>query len=164
MVTQTLAGITAAVLVILQGCTVTPATTVPAYQQTVTAIPAADPALDHYIAWIPRKKAQTAAVAKALAHISLGNAREQTAAELCDDPHVINGTVIVSIGPLPALAPVNAGGYPAWYYRVSQQPGSQGCAGTGNPGFYQVLQTNLPDWIDIKLADSKPGTVPYPPE
>jgi hypothetical protein len=160
MITRTLAGITAAAFVILQGCAVTPGTAAHPYQQAATTIPAADPALDHFIAWIPRKKAQTATVAKALTHISLGHARELTTAELCDGAHVISGKVIASIGPLPALAPVNAGGYPAWYYRVSQLPGSQGCAGTGNPGFYQELQTNLPDWINIRLADSKPGTVP----
>ena len=155
MIIRTLAAILAATLVSLPGCAVTPDTATLSDQQAATAIPAADPALDHYIAWIPREKAQTAAVAKALTHITLSNAREQTAAELCNGSPVINGKVTGSIGPLRVLAPLTAGGYPAWYYRISQQPGLHGCAETNNYRFYQRLQANLPVWMHIKTAANR---------
>ena len=152
MVIRTLAGIIAAALVALQGCTVIPGTTPLSEQQAAAAIPAADPALDHFIAWIPREKAQTAAVAKALTHITLGNAREQTAEELCDDSRVTSGKVSSSVGPLRTLAPLTAGGYPAWYYRISQHPGLHGCTDTDSRRFHQRLQTNLPVWMNIRTA------------
>ena len=155
MIIRTLAAIFAATLVALQGCALTPDTATLTRQQTATAIPAADPSLDHYIAWIPREKAQTAAVAKALTLITLGNAREQTAAELCDGSPVTNGRVTNSVGPLRVLAPLEAGGYPAWYYRISQQPGLHGCAETGTRRFYQLLQANLPVWMRIKTAENR---------
>jgi len=152
---RTLAAIIAATLVALQGCAVTAGMPTLTEQQTATAIPATDPALDHYIAWIPREKAQTAAVAKALIHIILGNAREQTAAELCNGAPVINGKVTGSIGPLPVLAPLTAGGYPAWYYRISQQPGLHSCAENDHNRFYRILQANLPVWMNITPAENR---------
>lgn len=164
MISRTLAANIAATFVVLQGCTVTPGTTTLTDQQTATAIPAADPALDHFIAWIPRDKAQTAAVAKALTHITLGNAREQTAAELCHGSPVINGKVTGSIGPLRVLAPLTAGGYPAWYYRISQQPGLHGCTENDNRRFYQILQANLPVWMNIKTAENRISTALDLPE
>ena len=154
MVIRTLAGIIAATLVALQGCAVVPGTTPLSEQQAAAAIPAADPTLDHFIAWIPREKAQTAAVAKALTHITLGNAREQTAAELCDGSRIINSKVSDSVGPLRALAPLSAGGYPAWYYRISQQPGLHGCTEADSRRFYRILQANLPVWMRIKTAEN----------
>ena len=164
MIMRTPAAIIAATLVALQGCAITPDTTTLTDQQAATAIPAADPSLDHYIAWIPREKAQTAAVAKALTHITLGNAREQTAATLCDGAPLINGKVTGSIGPLRVLAPLAAGGYPAWYYRISQQSGLHGCAGANSYRFYQTLQTNLPVWMHIKTAENRVSSAPGLPE
>jgi hypothetical protein len=164
MITRTPAGIIAATLVALQGCAVTPGTITLTDQQTATAIPAADPALDHIIAWIPREKAQTAAVAKALTHITLGNAREQAAAELCDGSRVISGEVTGSVGPLRVLAPLTAGGYPAWYYRITQQPGLHGCAENDSRRFYRILQANLPVWMNIKTAENRTDPVLNPPE
>jgi len=153
MVTQTLTGLLAAALTVLHGCAVIPDTASHRFPMTTTTLPAADPALDHYIAWVPQEKAKTAAVARALTHISLGNAREQTVAELCsDDARVINNKVTGSVGPLRTQAPLTAGGYPAWYYRISQQPGLHGCAENDSHRFYQVLQANLPVWMSIRTA------------
>ena len=45
-------GIISIVLIILQGCAMTTGTTSHTFQKTLTDIPAADPVLDHYIAWI----------------------------------------------------------------------------------------------------------------
>ena len=118
----------------------------------ISQIPAADPLLDHYIAWVPRDKAQTATVAEAMTHISLVNAREQTARQLCSGDWVMNGEVADNIGPLPASAPETAGGYPAWYYRISHRPGLHGCQSTDARKFYHTLQENLPEWMDIKTA------------
>ena len=148
-----LAGITpAVVLLVLQGCAATGGATLTADATPATDIPAADPALDHYIAWVPREMAQTATVAKALTHISLGNAREQAGNELCAGSSLMNRQVTSLVGPLPATAPASAGGYPAWYYRISQAPGLQGCSTIGNVRLYRSLQQKLPDWISIRIA------------
>ena len=131
MVNQTLAAIITVTLTALQGCSL--ATINATHTNHLTAIPAADPGLEHYIAWIPQHEAQTATVAKALAHISLGNAREQAVTEVCDGTHTITGKVNSSVGPFQTRAPVSAGGYPAWYYRISQQPELHGCQGGKQP-------------------------------
>jgi len=156
-----LAGITAAVaLLALQGCAATGGTALTADTVSATAIPAANPAFDHYIAWVPRDQAQTATVAKAVTHISLGNAREQAGNELCAGSRLMNGKVTSLVGPLPATAPAGAGGYPAWYYRISQTPGLHGCSTIGNTRLYRSLRQNLPDWISIKTAGTPaPGVL-----
>lgn len=148
-----LAGITAAVvLLVLQGCASTGGADLTTDAGSATTIPAADPALDHYIAWVPRELAQTATVARAMTHISLGNAREQAGEELCAGSRPLNGQVTALVGPLPATAPAGAGGYPAWYYRISSIPGLQGCSASRHTRLYQSLRQNLPDWISIETA------------
>jgi len=148
------ATITAIALMTLQGCaTITGTST---YSNTINAsnIPAADPMLDHYIAWVPRDQAQTATVAEAMTHISLVNAREQAARQLCSGNWVTNSDASTNIGPLPTTAPEAAGGYPAWYYRISHRPGLRGCPGTNSQKLYRLLQANLPEWVDIKTAET----------
>ena len=137
-------------LITLQGCATISGTSTNAV--AATHIPAADPMLDHYIAWVPRDKAQTATVAEAVTHISLVNARERTAKQLCGSNWVMNGEVAANIGPLPTTAPETAGGYPAWYYRISHRPGLRGCPGADAQKLYHTLQENLPEWMDIKTA------------
>jgi len=66
MAHATAAGILSIVLIALHGCAMTNATTPDAFRNTLTGIPAADPVLDHYIAWVPLKQAQTAGVARAI--------------------------------------------------------------------------------------------------
>ena len=137
-------------LLVLQGCSSFSSSTDHAI--TRSRIPAGNPMLDHYIAWIPREQAQTASVAKAIAHISLMNAREQTASQLCAGQWMMQGKVTGNVGPLPATAPEAIGGYPAWYYRVSHLPGLTGCHEKDSQAVYQAMQANLPDWIAIKAA------------
>jgi hypothetical protein len=137
-------------LLSLQGCTTLSSTT--DHKIADPVIPAENPLLDHYIAWIPRDQAQTASVAEAMAHISLVNARQQTASQLCAGQWMMQGKVAENIGPLPATAPENAGSYPAWYYRVSHLPGLQGCRNADTQTFFHAMQENLPDWMDIKAA------------
>ena len=156
MALATTGGILSIILITLQGCAMTNATTADDFRNTLTVIPAADPVLDHYIAWVPLKQAQTAGVARAMTHISLGNAREQVAEELCGDHHVIKQPVTDSVGPVQALAPVAAGGYPAWYYRISQAPGSGGCADTDSQLFREAVESKLPAWIHIHTAAKQP--------
>lgn len=139
-------------LLVLQGCAATGGTALTSDITSTAAIPAADLSFDHYIAWVPRDLAQTATVAKAVTHISLGNAREQAGEELCANSRLMHGQVTALVGPLPATAPAAAGGYPAWYYRISQTPGLQGCSAIGNIRLYRSLQRNLPDWISIRTA------------
>jgi hypothetical protein len=146
--------ITIAALMTLQGCATITGNSSDAYAVNASNIPAADPMLDHYIAWVPRDQAQTATVAKAVTHISLVNAREQTARQLCGGNWVMNSKTTTNIGPLPATAPEAAGGYPAWYYRISHRPGLRGCPGTNSQKLYHTLQTNLPVWVDIKTAQT----------
>jgi len=162
MVNQTLAAIVTVTLSTLQGCSLTTINTT--HTNHLTAIPAADPRLEHYIAWIPQHEAQTATVAKALAHISLGNAREQAVAEVCDGAHTITDKVYSSVGPFQTRAPASAGGYPAWYYRISRQPELHGCQGANSQRFYHVLQANLPIWINIKSAENQLATVADQPQ
>ncbi|MEN8206076.1 MAG: hypothetical protein ABFS24_08685 [Pseudomonadota bacterium] len=147
-----IAMVSAIVLMTLQGCATISG--IGAYTNAVTTnnIPAADPGLDHYIAWVPREKAQTASVAEAVTHISLVNARERTAKQLCGGNWVMNSEATANIGPLPTTAPEAAGGYPAWYYRISHRPGLRGCPGTDPQKLYHMLQANLPEWLDIKTA------------
>lgn len=141
-------SISSVFLLTLHGCAIISDSHPPAISQ----IPAADPLLDHYIAWVPRDKAQTATVAEAMTHISLVNARQQTARQLCSGDWVISGEVADNIGPLPASAPESAGGYPAWYYRISHRPGLHGCRSTDTRKLYHTLQENLPEWMDVKTA------------
>ena len=137
-------------LLALQGCSTLSSSK--DHTIALTNIPAENPMLDHYIAWIPREQAQTASVAEAMAHISLVNAREQTARQLCAGEWLMQGKVAENIGPLSAMAPEDAGGYPAWYYRVSHLPGLQGCHGVDSQALYRTMQANLPDWMNIKAA------------
>lgn len=141
--------LTITVLLALQGCSSLPSTNQPAATAT---IPAASPLMDHFIAWIPRDRAQTAAVAEAMAHISLVNAQEKTARQLCSGQWMVNGDTVERIGPLPATAPAAAGGYPAWYYRISHLSGLQGCKHSNREELYLALQKNLPAWMNIKTA------------
>jgi len=141
-------SISTAALLALHGCASISGTN----SVAVSPIPESDPSLDHYIAWVPRDKAQTATVAEAMTHISLVNAREQTAKQLCSGDRVINGEAMDNVGPLPISAPESAGGYPAWYYRISHRPGLHGCQNADAREFYHALQKNLPEWMDIRTA------------
>ena len=145
-------GISTIALLALHGCTTLSGTGPYTNPIAASHIPDADPMLDHYIAWVPRDRAQTATVAEAITHISLVNAREKTAKQLCSGDWVMNGEVTENLGPLPTSAPASAGGYPAWYYRISHRPGLHGCQTTDARKLYHTLQENLPDWMDIKAA------------
>ena len=140
-------------LLLLQACATTNNSTaadipdnklVSGYEQT----------LDHYIAWVPRDNAQTATVAQALTHISLGMAREQAGKGLCGGIRVMNREVSHHVGPFPARAPDSAGGYDAWYYRISHRPGLLGCPTKSTAELYQALEASLPDWISLETAQS----------
>jgi len=148
--TVTLATI--AIMTSLQGCIALAGSRTHTSPASTNSIPAADPLLDHFIAWVPRDQAQTAAVAEAMTHISLVNAREQTAKQLCESAWGMNGEVTDTFGPYPTSAPEDAGGYPAWYYRISLRPGMHGCHNTDSQKLYHALQEHLPEWIDIKAA------------
>lgn len=118
-----------------------------------TSIPPADPSLDHFIAWIPVEQAQTATVARAMTHISLGKARVHAGRELCGVTSLRPGQVTEVYGPLPVLRPSSQGDKPAWYYRISQAPELSGCENHTSASLYRVMQEKLPDWISIEPAD-----------
>jgi hypothetical protein len=122
----------------------------------------ADPHLDHIIAWIPRDRAQTAAVAEALVHIELGRALDDVGKSLCGGDWLINGASVDSIGPYPSTAPAILGGYPAWYYHTSHEPGLAGCPALPEETLYRELGNRLPPWITVRAASlqvsGQPGT------
>jgi len=147
------------ILISLQGCATRGAVGA-AGPLDAKDIPEADPALDRYVAWVPRDAAQTPAVAIALIHISMGYAKEQAARSCCGDNRLVDGPVTEQTGPLAAIAPDAIGRYPAWFYRISLQPGLHGCEQTSAPQLYQAIQDNLPGWIRLETAvTTTPGTV-----
>jgi hypothetical protein len=122
----------------------------------------ADPNLDHIFAWIPRDRAQTATVAEALVHIELGRAMDEVGRTLCGGDWLINGATVNSIGPHPSTAPAILGGYPAWYYHISHEPGLAGCTALPEETLYRELGKRLPSWITVRAASlqvsGQPGT------
>ena len=142
---------------ILVGCASQPANLPATALVNENALPAVSPELDHYIAWVPLEQAQTAAVAEAMTHISLRQAREETSREVCRGNPVSGGNVIERHGPVAARTPASMGGHPAWYYRISQQPGTQDCLTVEQVNLYQALQGRLPDWLSIRRG--RPATV-----
>jgi hypothetical protein len=129
---------------------------------SINVMTPADPHLDHIFAWIPRDRAQTASVAEALVHIELGRAKEEVGKALCGGDWLINSTSVDSIGPYPSTAPVILGGYPAWYYHVSHEPGLAGCSAMPAETLYRELGKRLPSWITVRSASlqvsENPGT------
>ncbi len=144
----------------LQGCAMAPHNPSASELAATGAIPAAEPALDHYIAWVPRDKAQTATVARAMAHTALGSARKQAGDHLCSGIWIGNNTVENVIGPIPAWASTANGGYAAWYYRISHQPGLKGCAAATDATVYQAIEANLPTWLRVQTANATLGEQP----
>jgi len=144
-------------LMALQGCAMAPHNPSKSELAATGAIPAAEPALDHYIAWVPRNEAQTATAARALTHTALGSARKQAGDHLCDGIWIGNNTVTNVIGPIQAWAPVENGGYAAWYYRISHLPGLKGCTAATDARVYQAMEANLPTWLRIQTARANSG-------
>jgi hypothetical protein len=120
----------------------------------------ADPRLDHIIAWIPRDRAKTAAVAEALVYIELGQAKDDVGRELCDGDWLMNGASVDRVGPYPSTAPAALGGYPAWYFHVSHQPGLAGCPAIPTDRLYRELGARLPQWIIVKAASPQARAAP----
>jgi len=122
----------------------------------------ADPHLDHIFAWIPRDRAPTATVAEALVHIELGRAMDEVGRSLCGGDWLINGASVDSIGPYLSTAPAILGGYPAWYYHISLDPGLAGCPALPEETLYRELGNSLPPWITFRAASlqvsGQPGT------
>ena len=126
-----------------------------------STIPAAEPALDHYIAWIPRDKAQTATVARALTHTALGSARKQAGDHLCGGIWIGDNEVTKVTGPIQVWASsTDGGGYAAWYYRISHLPGLKGCAAASDARVYQAMEANMPKWLRIQTATTNTGKQP----
>ena len=135
------------------GCSTVPAAaTVTTDAAALTAIPPADPALDHFIAWVPVERARTASVAEAMMHISLGNARARMSRQFCGGTSLRQGQVTEKLGPLPVLNPASRDGKAAWYYRISQPPGQFSCQHLNSASLYRAMQQELPDWISIEPA------------
>jgi len=136
-------------IIFMQACSHQPAARLPAVVVNASALPAANPGLDHYIAWVPVETAQTATVAEAMVHISLQHARAEVSEEMCAGQPIARGLVVEKHGPVAVRTPVGMGATPAWYYRISQRPGLQGCGAESANSLYSALQTRLPAWISV---------------
>ena len=153
MALKTLALITFACAILhLQGCVTTSALQ-DNTPHVKAVIPAANPSLDHYIAWIPRDTAISATAARAHVHVALGTAKEKVGKQLCGGAWILDGAVVERVGPLPVMKTLAEGGQPAWYYRVSHQPGMYSCNTATERQLYTALKTNLPDWISLRTAE-----------
>jgi hypothetical protein len=144
-------------LVLQQGCSTyrtTGAGNSPRATGHAFTIPEIDRTQDHLIAWVPLARAQTPAVAEALVHVELANAKELVGSKLCDGAWPVDGEVTARYGPVPATAPQDLGGYAAWYYRISQRPGLKGCGGSSASELYRKLRASLPQWILLQTAAS----------
>ena len=144
--------VTVYLLLVLQACAMTPRSPSTSELAAAGAIPAAESVLDHYIAWVPRDEAQTATVARALAHTALGSARKQAGDHLCGGNWVGNNTITNVIGPLQTWASAENGGYAAWYYRISHLPGLSGCTTASDAQVYRAMEAELPVWIHVQSA------------
>ena len=138
--------------ILLTACSSQPATKLNTEVVDAETLPATSAGLDHYIAWIPLEQAQTASVAEAMTHISLRNARDQLSNDVCGGNRITGGVVVERHGPVAVRTPASMGAYPAWYYRISQQPGLSGCHAKHSTMLYQGLQTRLPNWITIQTG------------
>jgi len=107
-----------------------------------------DPVLDHFVARVPYRLADTATKARAMTHIAIGRAKARTGSELCGGAWPVTGPASGSTGPRLA----NAAGGPAWYYRVSHRPGVAGCGAVSREDLYESLEGTLPAWITLRRA------------
>ena len=107
-----------------------------------------DPVLDHFIARVPYHLADTATEARAMTHIAIGRAKARTGNALCGRAWLVTGPASGTTGPRLA----NAAGGPAWYYRVSHQPGLAGCGTASREDLYEALEGMLPAWITLRRA------------
>ncbi len=120
--------------------------------QDVASLPATDPSLEHFIAWIPLEQAQTATVAEAMTHIALRNAHDNASRDLCRRRVASSAQVLDRHGPVATVQPGNRGDGPAWYYRISLVPGHSGCRDIQPATYNRTLQTLLPDWLLLEPA------------
>ena len=134
------------------GCAGRPVVMSVARQPVLDSLPAAEPGQDHYIAWIPGTQAATPTAARALMHVALGRARAEAGRELCAGSGLVSGGITGEWGPVPALDPQHPDRAPAWYYRISQQPGLHGCDSRRQEQLYRALQARLPGWITLQMA------------
>jgi hypothetical protein len=116
------------------------------------AEPATDPSLDHFIARVPLRLADTPIQARAMTHVAIGRARERAGSGPCGRTWLVTGPVSDSSGPV-----LTGTADPVWYYRVSRQPGNSACGETGRDERYQTLEGFLPGWIMLRRAGT---TVP----
>ncbi len=142
-------------LLFIPACSHQPATRLTSGMVDASALPASTPGLDHYIAWVPAEAAQTASVAEALVHISLQQARERVSEEMCEGQAIARGIVAEKHGPVAVRNPASMGATPAWYYRISQRPGLQGCGAESANNLQRAIQSSLPAWISV--TPGKPG-------
>jgi hypothetical protein len=65
---------------------------------------------------------------------------------------LMDEAVTQTTGPMASVAPEDIGRYPAWFYRISLQPGLHGCEQASTQQLYRAIQDNLPEWIMLETA------------
>ena len=144
--------IIAAACILLPGCSTAPQTGIEApstdRHMPIAMDPGTNPGLDHFIARLPYKLADTATEERAMTHVAIGRAKAKTGSRQCGRAWLITGPASDSIGPHLATR----AGAQAWYYRLSHQPGLAGCDNASREALYDSLQDSLPAWITLQRA------------
>ncbi len=114
------------------------------------SLPAVELGRNQVLAWVPRGQAETPAVARAMAHVALGEAKRRTEAELCGGTWIFTGDVTEVRTPAPEAAPALLGGFRAWHYRIDWNPELPECPHTDAATYYRTLSRHLPDWMMLQ--------------
>ncbi|MBZ0071834.1 MAG: hypothetical protein WCY26_04950 [Thiohalobacteraceae bacterium] len=109
-------------------------------------LPHLSPGHDLVLAWVPRERAQTGAVAEAAAHIALAKAKRAAEAELCGGTWLFSGTLEQDSRAVLAVAPESLGGFTGWQVRIRWAPHVAEC-GVSPQRYALAVSEHLPEWM-----------------
>lgn len=109
-------------------------------------LPHLSPGHDLVLAWVPRERAQTGAVAEAVAHIALAKAKQAAEAELCGGTWLFSGRLDPEGRATLAAAPRSLGGVTGWEVRIRWEPRLAEC-GVSAQRYARAVSEHLPEWM-----------------
>lgn len=109
-------------------------------------LPYLSPGHNLVLAWVPRERAQTGAVAEAVAHIALAKAKKAAEAELCGGTWLFSGTLEQDGRAALATAPEPLGGFTGWEVRIRWEPRLADC-GVSAQRYALAVSAHLPEWM-----------------
>lgn len=109
-------------------------------------LPHLSPGHDLVLAWVPRERAQTGAVAEAVAHIALAKAKKIAEAELCGGTWLFSGTLDQDGRAVLTAAPESLGGFTGWEVRIRWEPRLADC-GVSAQRYALAVSEHLPEWM-----------------